>query len=133
VCGLCSGGDYAFQLGARQPALAGAWMLNPRTFCVFDVNAVESGIGAPPTAEVEDVPRMLRGMADRGVDTLLLVSRNDPGVAYVDADAATEMKALSDLRSYRRIDVDGSDHTFTPIAVQEYVIDTLSEHLVARH
>jgi dienelactone hydrolase len=47
LAGLCSGGDYAFQLGATRPGVAGAWILNPRTFCVLALAAVESG--APPT------------------------------------------------------------------------------------
>jgi alpha-beta hydrolase superfamily lysophospholipase len=131
VCGLCSGGDYAFQLGAHDPRVAGAWMLNPRTFCVLDLAAVESG--APPTTSVEEVPRMLRGMADRGVDTLLLVSRSDPGVAYVDVHAPADMRALEGVPGFRRIDLDGTDHTFTPIGTQEVVSDLLTEHLVARH
>jgi alpha-beta hydrolase superfamily lysophospholipase len=131
VAGLCSGGDYAFQLGAHAPKLAGAWMLNPRTFCVLDLAQVESG--SPPTTSVEEVPRMLSGMAERGVDTLLLVSRSDPGVAYVDVHAADAMRALEGVRGYRRVDLDGTDHTFTPTGTQEAVSDLLSEHLLARH
>jgi pimeloyl-ACP methyl ester carboxylesterase len=132
VAGLCSGGDYAFQLGARTPALAGAWMLNPRTFCVLDLAEVESGQGTPPTTTVEEVPRALRAMADRGVDAFLLVSKNDPGVSYVDGHAAKEMHALAGVKGFHREDIAGADHTFTPVAVQAQVIDCLTEHLVAR-
>jgi alpha-beta hydrolase superfamily lysophospholipase len=127
VAGLCSGGDYAFQLGARGQGVAGAWMLNPRTFCVLDLVAVESGDGAPPLASVDDVPRTLREMAGRGVDTLLLVSRNDPGVAYVDAHAADGMRALEGVSGFRRVDLVGADHTFTPVAIQARVSDYLTE------
>jgi alpha-beta hydrolase superfamily lysophospholipase len=129
VAGLCSGGDYAFQLGARDPRVVGAWLLNPRTFCVLALAAVESG--APPTTAVDEVPRTLRGMADRGVDTLLVVSRNDPGVAYVDAHAAAEMRALEGVPRFRRVDIDGADHSFTPVALQEDVSDLLTHHLGA--
>jgi alpha-beta hydrolase superfamily lysophospholipase len=132
VAGLCSGGDYAFQLGARGHNVAGAWMLNPRTFCVLDLVAVESGDGAPPLASVDDVPRTLRDMAGRGVDTLLLVSRNDPGVAYVDAHAADGMRALAGVPGFRRVDLVGADHTFTPVAMQARVSDYLTERLGAR-
>ena len=45
VAGLCSGGDYAFQMGAHSPNVASAWLLNPRTFCVLDLAAVESAAG----------------------------------------------------------------------------------------
>jgi alpha-beta hydrolase superfamily lysophospholipase len=131
VAGLCSGGDYAFQLAAREPRVVGAWLLNPRTFTVLELAAVESGI--PPTTSVDNVPRTLREMADRGVDTLLVVSRNDPGVAYVDAYASDEMRALTGVAGYERVDLDGADHSFTPVAVQARVSDLLSEHLQAHH
>lgn len=130
IAGLCSGGDYAFQMGARDPSVAGAWLLNPRTFCVLDLAAVESGV--PPASSVDEVPRALRKMADRGVDTLLVVSRNDPGVAYVDSHAGAEMRALTGMLGFQRVDLDGSDHSFTPVAAQERVSDVLTEHLSAR-
>jgi pimeloyl-ACP methyl ester carboxylesterase len=133
LAGLCSGGDYAFQLGARDPNIVGAWILNPRTFGVLDLATVESGEGAPPAAAVDEVPRTLRTMAGRGVDTLLLVSRNDPGVAHVDTHAGVEMRALVDLARFRRIDLDGTDHTFTPVAAQEQVSDLLTGHMVANY
>lgn len=133
VIGLCSGGDYAFQVGARDPKVAGAGMLNPRTFCVLDLAAVESADSTPPTTPVEDVPRTLRRMAERGVDTLLLVSRKDPGVNYVDAHASDAMRALVAVPGFRRVDLDATDHTFTPIAAQERVIDLVTDHLLARY
>jgi dienelactone hydrolase len=129
IAGLCSGGDYAFQLGAHDPGIVGAWLLNPRTFCVLELAAVESG--APPSTPVDDVPRTLRAMADRGVDTLLVVSRNDPGVAYVDAHAGAEMGAVSGLPRFHRVDIDGADHSFTPVTLQERVSDLLTERLLA--
>lgn len=133
VAGHCSGGDYAFQVGARDPHVAGVCILNPRTFCVLELSAVEGGEGAPVTASVEDVPRTLRTMAERGVDTFLLVSRNDPGVAYVDAHAAEAMRALADVRGFRRIDVASTDHAFTPVDAQGRVSDALTEHLLSHY
>ena len=129
VAGLCSGGDYAFQLGANEPNVAGAWLLNPRTFCVLALAAVESG--SPPTTSVDDVPRTLRAMAERGVETMVIVSRNDPGVAYVDAHAADAMRALEGVRRFRRADLGGSDHSFTPLSMQDRVSDLLTEQLTA--
>jgi alpha-beta hydrolase superfamily lysophospholipase len=132
VAGLCSGGDYAFQLGARTEGIAGAWLLNPRTFTVLDLTAVEAG--TPPAAgSVDDVPRALRDMATRGVDTLLLVSRGDPGVAYVDKNAGAAMAALSSAPGFQRFDIEGADHPFTPVTVQQRVGDLLSDHLIARY
>lgn len=131
IAGHCSGGDYAFQVGARDPRVAAAFILNPRTFCVLDLTAVEGGEGAPATATVEDVPRSLRKMAERGVDTLLVVSRNDPGVAYVDAHASASMRGLQEVHRFRRIEIPGADHAFTPVEAQRRVSDVLGEHLLA--
>jgi alpha-beta hydrolase superfamily lysophospholipase len=147
VVGLCSGGDYAFQLGSRAiredraPAVAGAWILNPRTFCVLDLAAVESG--APPTTPVAEVPRVLAAMAERGVDTTLVVSRGDPGVAYVDQNAGAAMHALvaasmapgagGAKHAFARFDLEGADHPFTPVSVQARVGALLTERLAARH
>jgi len=133
VAGLCSGGDYAFQLGAREPMVVGACMLNPRTFCVLDLAAVDSADDAPPSTPVEEVPRTLRRIASRGVDALLVVSHNDPGVAYVDAHATEEMRALAGVRGFRRVDFGSADHTFTPIAAQERLNAVVMEHLLARY
>jgi pimeloyl-ACP methyl ester carboxylesterase len=127
VAGLCSGGDYAFRLGARDPHVVGAWLMNPRTFCVLELAAVESG--TPPASPVSDVPRTLNAMVGRGVDTLLVVSKNDPGVAYVDTHAARDMRALADVAGFRRVDLEGSDHSFTPVEVQRRVSDRLTEQL----
>jgi hypothetical protein len=72
-------------------------------------------------------------MAERGVDTFLLVSPNDPGVAYVDAHAAEAMRALADVRGFRRFDVASTDHAFTPVDAQGRVSDALTEHLLAHY
>ena len=140
LAGLCSGGDYAFQLGARDERIAGALILNPRTFCVLDLAAVETADGAPPKTPVADVPRMLAAMANRGVETLLVVGRGDPGVTYVDAHAGDAMRALGggghggeNAPRFRRVDVEGTDHTFTPVTAQDGLSSLLTEHLLAKH
>jgi alpha-beta hydrolase superfamily lysophospholipase len=130
LTGLCSGGDYAFELGSSGDRIAGAWILNPRTFGVLDLASVEAG--SPPTTPVADVPAALRAMAQRGVDTTLVVSRGDPGVAYVDAHASEGMRALEGIDGFARIDVDGADHPFTPVTVQQLVSDRLSDRLLTR-
>jgi hypothetical protein len=100
---------------------------------VLDLAAVESASGAPPSTPVDEVPRALRRTAERGVDTLLLVSRKDPGVSYVDAHAAEGMQALASVPGFIRADIEGTDHTFTPVSVQERVSDLLTEHLEKRY
>jgi hypothetical protein len=69
-------------------------------------------------------------MAGKGVDTMLLVSRGDPGVAYVDTHAGEQMAALAQVPNFERVDLDGADHPFTPVMVQRRVGDLLSEHLL---
>jgi alpha-beta hydrolase superfamily lysophospholipase len=143
IAGLCSGGDYAFQLGAQDPRIVGALLLNPRTFCVLDLAAVEAGAGeagevplaiartdrASRDHAASAVPRTLEAMARRGVDTVLVVSTGDPGTSYVEAHAAAAMRSLSAVPGFRRIDMGGADHSFTPVTSQERLGDLLTEHL----
>jgi hypothetical protein len=61
------------------------------------------------------------------------VSRNDPGVAYVDVHAPEAMRALVGTPGFERVDLDGTDHTFTPVGTQEAVSDLLTRHLDRRY
>jgi dienelactone hydrolase len=193
LTGLCSGGDITFQIGFRSPRVAGAIMINPRTFCVNDLNMVDSyqqarsyqgslmqtdslkrllrgdaditraarivapkvkdqvvnrakramsnflGTGrhvddgsSAPVLE-NDVPKCLHLMAERGVDTYLVVTEHDPGVDYVDSNYGREMRALSSVTGFSRTDVKGTDHTFTARWAQEYVATAITDHLKRRY
>jgi alpha-beta hydrolase superfamily lysophospholipase len=191
LAGHCSGGDITFQLGFKHDAVAGAVMINPRTFCVNDLNMVDSyeqartfqgsllqggalkrllqgdaevaravrivapkvtdqvmsraknavssllGVGRddPAVGETQrenDVPRCLRLMAERGVDTFLIVSERDPGVYYVDSKYRAEMQALETVPGFTRVDVKGTDHTFTARWAQAKVASTITAHLKQR-
>jgi pimeloyl-ACP methyl ester carboxylesterase len=142
LAGLCSGGDFAFQMSLRDARVRGALILNPRTFCVNDLAKVETGnfesvVAAADRArvggEVVPVPESLRTMVERGVETLLVVSEEDPGVHYVDVHWGEAMRALEDLRGFRREDVAGSDHNFTSLWSQETVSDLVAAHLTERY
>jgi pimeloyl-ACP methyl ester carboxylesterase len=190
VTGLCSGGDLAFQMGVKEPRVAGSIMINPRTFLVNDLSMVDAyeqarwhqgslanreswlkllrgdvnvaralRIVAPKVKDLvvnratravttilgtatggggqarreTDVPGCLRLMAERGVDTFLLVSEHDPGVDYVDANYGRPMRELSILSGFRRVDIPGTDHTFTAQWAQARVAETLTEHLKRRY
>lgn len=149
VAGLCSGGDFAFQMGMRDPRVASAIILNPRTFCVNDLAEVETGnfasvlaaadrsrreLASPGArAEPVPVPESLRRMVERGVDTLLVVTENDPGVHYVDTHWGDAMRALAGLPGFRREDIPGTDHNFTSLWSQEKVSDLCTEHLTRRY
>jgi alpha-beta hydrolase superfamily lysophospholipase len=140
VAGLCSGGDFAFQMGLRDPRVIGSLILNPRTFCVNDLAAVETGnfesvlAAADRTAaergEALSVPESLRTMVTRGVNTLLVVSEDDPGVHYVDLHWGDAMRALAGVPGFRREDIAGTDHNFTSLWAQQRVSDLVAEHLV---
>jgi dienelactone hydrolase len=178
LAGLCSGADIAFTAG-RDPRVAGLVMMNPRTFCVYDLGMVESFKGArwyqeslhrkdawkkllrgqvnlvrvaravgpkamrmlgrkvkalvTRDAGAEGVPGRLRALAERGVDTLVVVAPHDPGIDYVDANFAGEMRTLRSVPGFRREDIEGTDHTFTALWAQRRMADLLTEHLVARH
>jgi hypothetical protein len=126
-------------------------ILNPRTFCVNDLAQVETGnlesvIAAAErtlraletrtprgAAEVVPVPESLKSMVDRGVDTLLVVSEEDPGVHYVDVHWGDAMRALRDLPFFHREDIAGTDHNFTTLWAQERVSDVVAAHLRQRY
>jgi dienelactone hydrolase len=194
LTGLCSGGDITFEIGFRSPKVAGAIMINPRTFCVNDLSMVDSyqqarwyqgsllqpdslkkllrgdvdvaraaRIVAPKVADQvvsrakravsnflgggrndsaaatsdqpreNDVPKCLRLMAERGVDTYLVVTEHDPGVDYVDANYGREMRALASLAGYVRTEIKGTDHTFTARWAQDFVSAAITDHLKQRY
>jgi dienelactone hydrolase len=96
------------------------------------VRPAEPGPGAIDEART-DVPACLRTMAERGVDTFLVATVKDPGVDYVDIHYAKGMRGLLGLPNFRRVDVEGTDHTFTSVYSQEQVTHMITDHLVRRH
>jgi alpha-beta hydrolase superfamily lysophospholipase len=81
----------------------------------------------------DSVPGRLRALAARGVEVLLLVAKNDPGIDYVDANFGAGMRALARLPEIRRQDLEGTDHTFTALWAQRRVADLITQHLLDRH
>jgi dienelactone hydrolase len=177
LAGLCSGADIAFA-GAGDPRVDGIVMMNPRTFLLHDLDAVESFKGArwyqeamfrreswtkllrgdvdllrvartlaPKAARLvrqrverllasggreaapPSVPERLRHLCLQGIDVLLVVAPHDPGVDYVDANHAAEMRALRQVTGFRRAEIAGTDHTFTALWAQRRVADLVTEHL----
>ena len=107
----------------------GMLLLNARTVVqnrlarIFDRSA----------AGVADVPGSLAQLAERGVDTLLLVAAHDPGIEYVDLHFGARMRALESRPNFRRVDIRGTDHTFTSRFAQQLVAEMVTGHLSARH
>ena len=138
LAGLCSGADFTFQVARRGAALAGAIMMNPRTFLELNLARVEGPADGAPEADVASRTESLRVTAgfqqisDRGLDALLIVSQPDPGIDFVDRHAPEAMRNAERLPGFRRVDVPGTDHTFTTIASQRHVELTTSQYLL-RH
>jgi alpha-beta hydrolase superfamily lysophospholipase len=139
LAGLCSGADFTFQVARRQKGLAGAIMMNPRTFLELNLGRVE---GPPVTAPEalaasrEESLRVTAGfqqISEHGVDALLIVSRPDPGIDFVDKHAPDEMKRAEGLPQLRRVDVPGTDHTFTTVSSQRQVLELTTGQFLARH
>ena len=178
LMGLCSGADIAFQASASEGRIAGLVMLNPRTFCMYDLDTVDSGhykglmshkqawlklLREPwnvpriastfaaklersmmwgikgffsKTDEISDgghLPTRLRSLVDSGVDIFLLVTEDDPGIKYVDANFGKEMRSLLRVSGFRRHDLKGTDHTFTALFAQKKVVDLIIAHIEHRH
>jgi alpha-beta hydrolase superfamily lysophospholipase len=139
LAGLCSGADFTFQVARRQAGLAGAIMMNPRTFLELNLGRVE---GPPVTAPEalaasrEESLRVTAGfqqISERGVDALLIVSRPDPGIDFVDRHAPDEMTQAEGLPRFRRVNVPGTDHTFTTMSSQRQVLELTTAQFLARH
>jgi dienelactone hydrolase len=140
IAGLCSGADLAYQAARREERLDGVVMMNPRTFLDLDLNRVEQPAPRLPreselveTEEARRVPAGLRQISERGIDAILVVSERDPGIDYVDRHAPAVMREAEGLPRFRRVDIRGTDHTFTTIASQRRVTDLVTDEYLARH
>jgi dienelactone hydrolase len=138
LAGLCSGADFTFQVARRGAALAGAIMMNPRTFLELNLARVEGPPDGPPEAasasrtESLQVTAGFQKISEQGLDALLIVSKPDPGIDFVDRHAPEAMRNAERLPGFRRVDIPGTDHTFTTIASQREVELTTTEYLL-RH
>lgn len=143
IAGLCSGGDIAFQLGLKDPRVAGVIMMNPRTFCVHDLGLVEAYKGAryyqnsffkkdkwlkllSGKVDIRRVARMIapriKGMAVSSVRRALDRVRPKPNG---DAEHADVPECLR-LMATRGVD------TFLLVAVQDPGVDYVDVHFGKR-
>ena len=79
------------------------------------------------------MPECIRTLTERGVDTLVVATENDPGIDFVDARFGRAMADLGHLAGYRREEVRGTDHTFTSRFAQQAVGQLVTDHLSIRH
>jgi alpha-beta hydrolase superfamily lysophospholipase len=77
LVGLCSGADIAFQTGYKDSRVAGTVMINPRTFCVHDLEMVETYKRAryyfDALIDRNKLKRLLRGQVELGRAVAMLV------------------------------------------------------------
>jgi pimeloyl-ACP methyl ester carboxylesterase len=90
------------------------------------LSLVGKGEGPPP---VPDVPRQMRRMLARGVDTLLVVGERDVGIMYLEIFFREELRALTRIPGFRRVDFRGTDHLYTALPAQDLLLETLTGHL----
>ena len=113
-------------------------MMNPRTFLELNLARVEGPPDAAAEAAAASRTESLRvtagfqEMSERGLDALLIVSQPDPGIDFVDRHAPEAMRNAERLPGFRRVDIAGTDHTFTTIASQRQVELTTTDYLL-RH
>jgi pimeloyl-ACP methyl ester carboxylesterase len=90
-------------------------------------------VSAAEAEERPDVPGWIRAMADRGVETLLVATVHDPGIDFAEAFYGKRMHELANVERFRRVDLEGTDNTFTSIHAREVAQRTITDHLVGRH
>lgn len=80
-------------------------------------------------AQVDDLGRDLRALADRNIGTLLIYSENDAGMIYLRDRAAREVARLTRDGRLKIETVAQADHTFTGQAAQQRLIDVMTSYL----
>ena len=79
--------------------------------------SVEKTLKRPDTALATPAlaPAQFRALDRRGVRTLLVAAKGDPGIEYMDLRFGRRMGALERLTGFRRVNLEGCDHVFTMI------------------
>lgn len=78
---------------------------------------------------VEGVLPKMKQLSARGTDTLMIMSAHDDGLDYVEFHLGARGSRMRGDPNFRFVTVDDSDHTFSPLASQKTVIETVIGHL----
>ncbi|MES2786675.1 MAG: alpha/beta fold hydrolase [Pseudomonadota bacterium] len=78
---------------------------------------------------VEGVLPKMKLLGSRGVDTLMIMSAQDDGLDYVEFHLGSGASEMRGDPHFRFEIVEDSDHTFSSLASQRHVIDTVIAHL----
>lgn len=71
----------------------------------------------------------LQTVFEKQIDTLLVYSRDDPGLDYLRAHLGRRLSWLQSRPDFRLQIIDGPDHTFTPVWSQERLSEIVVDHL----
>jgi hypothetical protein len=81
----------------------------------------------------EDVLARFKQLSERGADTLVVMSEADDGLDYMEFHLGRRGARMKGRPGFRMVLIDDADHTFSTVASQRAVIDTVRSHLDARH
>lgn len=84
------------------------------------------------TADEGVLPKM-KHLGARGTRTLMIMSVQDDGLDYVEFHLGRRGSRLGRDPNFRMVMVEDADHTFSTVASQRVVIDTVREHLDQLH
>jgi alpha-beta hydrolase superfamily lysophospholipase len=81
----------------------------------------------------EDVLARFKQLSERGADTLVVMSEADDGLDYMEFHLGRRGARMKGRPGFRMVLIEDADHTFSTVASQRAVIDTVRSHLDARH
>lgn len=77
----------------------------------------------------EGVLGMFKHLSTRGTDTLLIVAAEDDGRDYIEFHFGSRGSRMHGNPHFRMVLVEGSDHTFSNMVSQQFVIGAVQSHL----
>ncbi len=93
------------------------------------LSPLRQALGLEPENEVLTA---MRATIACGVQTVLLLCRDDPGLDYLHAHLGEGLRRLPESNSVTVEIIDGPDHTFTPLWAQKLLSELLTKHVVDR-
>jgi pimeloyl-ACP methyl ester carboxylesterase len=85
-----------------------------------------------PEDEEEGVFGKMKKLSERGTDTLVISAAEDDGRDYLEFHLGRRGNRMKGSPNFRMILVNDCDHTFSSEQSQQFVIDTMQEHLRRR-
>ncbi len=78
------------------------------------------------------VARAFDALCERGVEVLLVFTSRDPGIDNLNDAVGPSIRSLRRRPNFTMVDVEGSDHSFTPLWAQAELEHILVQHLATR-